>query len=73
MARTSFLGRFPANAAWTLCAAITHNLLRAAATMAGPAQAVQRGATLRSTLGDVPARIARSLGQPVLRLPAQGP
>ena len=30
-------GRFGANAAWALCAAITHNLLRAAGTLAGPA------------------------------------
>jgi len=66
-------GRFPANAAWTLCAAITHNLLRAAATMAGPAQAVDPGATLRRTLVNVPARIARPQGQPVLHLPAHWP
>ena len=31
-------GRFPPNAAWALCAAITHNLLRAAGTLAGPAR-----------------------------------
>jgi hypothetical protein len=66
-------GRFAANSAWTLGAAITHNLLRAAATMAGPAQAVQRGATLRRTLINVPARIARPQGQPVLHLPAHWP
>ena len=65
-------GRFAANSAWTLCAAITHNLLRAAATMAGPAQAVERGGTLRRTLINVPARIARPQGpqgQRVLHLP----
>jgi hypothetical protein len=66
-------GRFAANSAWILGAAITHNLLRAAATMAGPAQAVQRGATLRRTLINVPARIARPQGQPVLHLPAHWP
>ena len=49
-------GRFGANAAWALCAAITHNLLRAAGTLAGPAQAVARGATLRRTIVNVPAR-----------------
>ena len=49
-------GRFPANAAWALCAAITHNLLRAAGTLAGPTQAVARGATLRRTIVNVPAR-----------------
>jgi len=66
-------GRFGANSAWALCAAITHNLLRAAATMAGPAQAVQRGATLRRTLVNVPARLARPQGRPVLHLPAHWP
>ena len=66
-------GRFAANSAWTLCAAITHNLLRAAATMAGPVQAVARGATLRRTIVNVPARIARPQGRPVLHLPAHWP
>jgi hypothetical protein len=36
-------GRFGANSAWVLCAAIAHNLLRAAATLAGPTHAVARG------------------------------
>ena len=66
-------GRFAANSAWTLCAPISHNLLRAAATMAGPAQAVQRGATLRRTHVNVPAQIARPQGRPVLHLPAHWP
>ena len=66
-------GRFAANAAWTLCAAISHNLLRAAATMAGPAQAVARGATLRRTIVNVPARIAQPQRRPVLHLPAHWP
>lgn len=66
-------GRFAANSAWTLCAAITHNLLRAAGTMAGPDQAVERGATLRRTLVNVPARIARPQGRPMLHLPAHWP
>ena len=66
-------GRFPANSAWTLCAAITHNLLRAAGTMAGPTQAVARGATLRRTIITVPARIAQPQGRPVLHLPAHWP
>ena len=66
-------GRFAANNAWTICAAITHNLLRAAGTMAGPTQAVARGATLRRTIITVPARIARPQGRPVLHLPAHWP
>jgi hypothetical protein len=56
-------GRFAANGAWTICAAISHNLLRAAGTMAGPAEAVARGATLRRTLINVPARIATGRGR----------
>ena len=66
-------GRFGANAAWTLCAAISHNLLRAAATMAGPDQAVARGATLRRTIVNVPARTAEPQRRPMLHLPAHWP
>jgi hypothetical protein len=43
-------GRFGANSAWVLCAAIAHNLLRAAGVLAGGAHAVARGATLRRKL-----------------------
>ena len=66
-------GRFAANHAWTLCAAITHNLLRAAGTLAGPDQAVARGATLRRTIITVPARIAQPQRRPVLHLPQHWP
>ena len=52
-------GSFPANAAWLACAAICHNLLRAAATLAGPACAKVRGVTIRSHLVSIAARIAR--------------
>jgi hypothetical protein len=48
-------GSFAANAAWTILAAITHNLLRAAGTLTSTARyAVARGATLRSHLVNVP-------------------
>ena len=40
-------GLFAANCAWLACAVITHNLLRAAGTLAGGDHAVARGATLR--------------------------
>lgn len=66
-------GRFAANAAWTLCAALTHNLLRAAGTLAGPTQAVARGATLRRTIVNVPARLARPQRRTVLHLPEHWP
>ena len=52
-------GSFPANAAWLACAAIAHNLLRAAGALASLACAKARGATLRRDLIDVAARIAR--------------
>jgi hypothetical protein len=66
-------GRFPANGAWALCAAITHNLLRAAGTLASPRHAVARGATLRRQIVTVPARIARPQRRPMLHLPAHWP
>ena len=66
-------GLFPANAAWAILAAITHNLLRAAGTLAGAAHAVARGATLRARLVNVPARLARPQRRPVLHLPAHWP
>jgi hypothetical protein len=52
-------GSFPANAAWLACAAIAHNLLRAAGSLASLAYAKARGATLRRDLIDVAARTAR--------------
>jgi hypothetical protein len=66
-------GRFAANSAWTICAAITHNLLRAAGTLASPAHAVARGDTLRRDLIAVPARITRPQRRRVLHLPAHWP
>jgi hypothetical protein len=52
-------GHFPANAAWLACAAICHNLTRAAGTLAGPFHAKARGATIRRHLIAVAARTAR--------------
>jgi hypothetical protein len=52
-------GSFPANAAWLACAAIAHNLLRAAGSLASLACARARAATLRRDLIGVAARIAR--------------
>jgi Transposase DDE domain group 1 len=66
-------GRFGANSAWVLCAAISHNLLRAAGTLTGTALAAARGATLRRKLVTVPARLARPQRKPVLHLPAHWP
>jgi hypothetical protein len=67
-------GWFPANAAWAVLAAITHNLLRAAGTLTDTARyAVARGATLRAHLINVPARLARPQRRPVLHLPTHWP
>ncbi|MDZ4233422.1 MAG: IS1380 family transposase, partial [Dietzia sp.] len=66
-------GRFGANSAWILCAAIAHNLLRAAGVLAGGAHAVARGATLRRKIVNVPARLARPQRKPILHLPSHWP
>ena len=66
-------GRFNANAAWSICAAIMHNLLRAAGTLVSERYAVARGATMRRQLITVPARIARPQRKPVLHLPEHWP
>jgi hypothetical protein len=65
-------GLFAANSAWTILAALTHNLLRAAATITAGLK-VARGATLRRHLINVPARLARPQRHPVLHLPAHWP
>jgi hypothetical protein len=63
-------GLFPANAAWLTLAAISHNLLRAAGSLASLAYAKARGATIRADLIDVAARIARhGRGHITLHLP----
>jgi hypothetical protein len=62
-------GRFAANAAWVICAAICHNLLRAAGTVTSDRHAVARGATLRRQLVTVPARLDRPQRRPILHLP----
>ena len=65
-------GSFPANAAWLACAAIAHNLLRAAGALASLACAKARGATLRRDLIDVAARTARhGRGEITLHLPEE--
>jgi len=66
-------GRFGANSAWILCAAITHNLLRATGVIAGKDQAVARGATVRRKMVNIPARLARPQRRPVLHLPTHWP
>ncbi|MGH3499304.1 MAG: IS1380 family transposase [Nocardioidaceae bacterium] len=52
-------GSFAANAAWLSCAAMCHNLLRAAGALASTFHAKARGATIRRQLINIPARLAR--------------
>lgn len=66
-------GLFAANCAWLACAVITHNLLRAAGTLAGGNHTLARGATLRRDLINVPARFAAPARKPMLHLPAHWP
>jgi hypothetical protein len=66
-------GRFTANAAWLVCAAIAHNLTRAAGALATSFHARARTATIRAHLIAVPARLARSAHRLVLHLPQHWP
>jgi hypothetical protein len=66
-------GRFAANGAWATCAAMTHNLLRAAGTLTSDRHAAARGATLRRQIVTVPACLARPQRRPALHLPAHWP
>jgi hypothetical protein len=66
-------GRFNANAAWLVLAAITFNLTRAAGCLASTFHAKAATATIRAHLIAVPARIARSARRLTLHLPAGWP
>ena len=66
-------GVFTANAAWLVCAAISHNLTRAAGALASSFHARARTATIRAQLINTPARIARSAHQLRLHLPQHWP
>ena len=64
-------GKFAANAAWLTCAAIAHNLLRAAGALAARGYGRARGATIRRDLVNLAARTARhGHGHITLHLPA---
>jgi hypothetical protein len=66
-------GRFAANAAWLSLAAMTHNLTRAAACLAGGELAKARAATLRRKLINIPARIAHHARRLIIHLPTHWP
>jgi hypothetical protein len=63
-------GKFTANAAWLAIAAIAHNLVRAAGSLAGRCHARARAATIRRDLITVAGRAARhGRGRLTLHLP----
>lgn len=64
---------FAANAAWAVLWAISHNLTRAAGTLASIFHARATTATIRAHLVNVPARIARSARRITLHLPQGWP
>ena len=66
-------GRFLANAAWTVIAALAHNLLRWTTLIGLPDSIVPTARTLRRRLITVPGQITRTGRQMTLRLPARWP
>jgi hypothetical protein len=66
-------GRFLANAAWTVIAALAHNLLRWTTLIGLPDTVIPTARTLRRRLLNVPGRITRTARQVTLRMPARWP
>jgi hypothetical protein len=66
-------GSFNANAAWAVLWAISHNLTRAAGTLASTFHARATTSTIRAHLINVPARLARGARRLTLHLPQGWP
>jgi hypothetical protein len=66
-------GKFMANAAWTVIAALAHNLLRQTHLLALPGQTIRTARTLRQRLLTIPARLIRTGRITTLRMPARWP
>ncbi|HEY6784243.1 MAG TPA: IS1380 family transposase [Gemmatimonadales bacterium] len=66
-------GRMDANSAWTVIAALAHNLGRWTTQIGLPNAPVQTARTRRDQLLAVPARLTRSARQWTLRMPARWP
>ncbi len=66
-------GKFMANAAWTVIAALAHNLLRWTHLIALPGQTVRTARTLRRRLLTIPGRLTRTARRTRLRMPARWP
>jgi hypothetical protein len=66
-------GKYMANAAWTVIAALAHNLLRWTHLIALPNQTVRTARTLRRRLLTIPGRLTRTARRLMLRMPARWP
>jgi hypothetical protein len=66
-------GKFLANAAWTVIAALAHNLLRWTTLIGLPDTVIPTARTVRRRLLTVPGRITRTARTLTLRMPARWP
>jgi hypothetical protein len=66
-------GHFYANAAWTVIAALAHNLLRWTSVIGLPGHTIRAARTLRRRLLSVPGRLTRTARRWTLHLPARWP
>jgi len=66
-------GNYSANSAWTVIAAIAHNLARWTSLIAHPERTVQTARTRRRQLLRIPGRLVRTARKWTLRLPARWP
>jgi len=66
-------GHYSANAAWTVIAALAHNLLRWTTVLGLPGATVRVARTLRRRLLSMPGRLTRTARRWTLHLPARWP
>jgi hypothetical protein len=66
-------GKFMANAAWTVIAALAHNLLRWTSVIGLPGQTLRTARTVRRRLLTLPGRLTRTARRWTLHLPARWP
>jgi len=66
-------GNFSANSAWLQCAVLAHNLIRWAATIGEPVEALTVARSVRTQLLAIPGRIVNRSGTPTLRGPQRWP
>lgn len=66
-------GQFNANSAWTVIAAIAHNLARWTTVIGLPGETIRAARTFRRRLLQIPGRLTRTARQWTLHLPARWP